>query len=509
MSYAVNGILPAGLTFDTVTGVLTGTPTSAGDYTNISFTAINASGNDTTNTDTLVVTDVPVFGFRMTTAEGWYSSSAKPITNNAVLDTAPTKSRHFRDYNGAVTLIPNNEIVMNLGRRVDNSNSTDYGWGTPGIQYFDTDAVGSPLTDTPYIEVNNRGSNLHRFSSDVSSAIYVPLEGTVQSRSDRDPDGYSLSHRYVPSTNNVQGHILRAIMSSYSMLNATNYTFSVFARSEGLKYLVLRPLFRFADAFAYFDLINGVTGSAGTSVGAHGMEDVGNGWYRCWWTAISNATGSQYVIMQPSPNDQGVADPLFSGSGVNGIGLHGVQVELAATSTSPPTGYNMTVDTESLDAESDELLTVPENYNDDVDHNNGTLLAKFISTSDSNLFYGLIGMGAVEYAGIEIASTVVGARFNDGTNIITNDEPFAPGDTVTVCAIWDSSTLLLDLGISVNGAAWVWGTTRTFDGQVFNVSGPHIAYELSRPQKILEAHSTMGLVGGSLATHKTWLADNY
>jgi len=57
VAYSINGVTPPGLTFNTVTGVLSGTPTTAGDYTNISFTATNASGNDTSNTDNLLVSN--------------------------------------------------------------------------------------------------------------------------------------------------------------------------------------------------------------------------------------------------------------------------------------------------------------------------------------------------------------------------------------------------------------------------------------------------------------------
>ena len=57
-SYAISPVAPAGLTFDTTTGLLTGTPTSVASATNYTITATNASGNSTA-TFTLTVSSAP------------------------------------------------------------------------------------------------------------------------------------------------------------------------------------------------------------------------------------------------------------------------------------------------------------------------------------------------------------------------------------------------------------------------------------------------------------------
>lgn len=58
-SYAYTGVLPAGLSFDTTTGAITGTPTVAASST-ISVTATNAGGTSTAATITFNITNVPV-----------------------------------------------------------------------------------------------------------------------------------------------------------------------------------------------------------------------------------------------------------------------------------------------------------------------------------------------------------------------------------------------------------------------------------------------------------------
>lgn len=58
-SYAYTGVLPAGLSFNTTTGAITGTPTVAASST-ISVTATNAGGTSTAATITFNITNVPV-----------------------------------------------------------------------------------------------------------------------------------------------------------------------------------------------------------------------------------------------------------------------------------------------------------------------------------------------------------------------------------------------------------------------------------------------------------------
>ncbi|WP_396140616.1 choice-of-anchor D domain-containing protein [Flavobacterium sp.] len=58
-SYAYTGVLPGGLSFDTTTGAITGTPTVAASST-ISVTATNAGGTSTAATITFNITNLPV-----------------------------------------------------------------------------------------------------------------------------------------------------------------------------------------------------------------------------------------------------------------------------------------------------------------------------------------------------------------------------------------------------------------------------------------------------------------
>lgn len=58
-SYSSAGTLPTGLTLNSSTGILSGTPTATGTYSGITITGINDDGTDTSNAFTITITDTP------------------------------------------------------------------------------------------------------------------------------------------------------------------------------------------------------------------------------------------------------------------------------------------------------------------------------------------------------------------------------------------------------------------------------------------------------------------
>jgi hypothetical protein len=54
-SFSITGVIPAGLSFDTSTGTLSGTPTSAGAYSNLVISAVNSAGSASLLPFTLIV----------------------------------------------------------------------------------------------------------------------------------------------------------------------------------------------------------------------------------------------------------------------------------------------------------------------------------------------------------------------------------------------------------------------------------------------------------------------
>lgn len=60
-SYSIAGTLPTGLSLDTGTGILSGTPTDVGTFASITITGTNGDGSDVSNSFTIFVADDTAF----------------------------------------------------------------------------------------------------------------------------------------------------------------------------------------------------------------------------------------------------------------------------------------------------------------------------------------------------------------------------------------------------------------------------------------------------------------
>jgi hypothetical protein len=97
--------------------------------------------------------------------------------------------------------------------------------------------------------------------------------------------------------------------------------FSVFLKAAGYttaNIALSGPAFA-AGGGANYDLVAGTV--SGISVGTAGIQNCGNGWYRCWYSQAANASGNGYYGINPR---QAAA---FAGDGTSGIYSWGAQVE--------------------------------------------------------------------------------------------------------------------------------------------------------------------------------------
>ena len=161
-------------------------------------------------------------------------------------------------------------------------------------------------------------------------------------------------------------------------LSAGTYTFSMYIKSAGLQYGALTVY----DGTAYqaevvFDLINGTYEVRDANTVAQGIEEVGNGWYRCWVTATivqDLPDGNRASGVWPRyTNTSGAGSEAGDGDRVaQGILVWGAQLEqgIFATSYIPTTGSQAT-------RASDNATMTYSNLTDWYRFDEGTIFAEY------------------------------------------------------------------------------------------------------------------------------------
>jgi hypothetical protein len=179
------------------------------------------------------------------------------------------------------------------------------------------------------------------------------------------PDGTLTGELFIANITDGQHRVER----SAAITSGVTYTFSVYAKFAGIRYVVLRTA---NDTVAVsFDLINGTQNG-----GASGsMTFVGNGWYRCAVIGTANATGTAPNRINAS-NTAGTG--FFSGDGYSGIYIWGAQLEAGAF----PTSYIKT-EASQVTRSADAVSMTGTNFSSWFRQDEGTLYAEALSNSNT------------------------------------------------------------------------------------------------------------------------------
>jgi hypothetical protein len=165
--------------------------------------------------------------------------------------------------------------------------------------------------------------NLLTMPTMFDDTAWTKTRSSVTANTTTAPDGTTTADKLVEDTTASATH---PISVSYTTA-ASAYTLSVYVKAAGRSWVQL-SLLSTANAFGNFNVSNGTLGTIGAAATA-GIEDAGNGWYRCRITATT-AAGANTVAFYPASADNTVS---YTGDGTSGLQLWGAQLEVGSTAT--------------------------------------------------------------------------------------------------------------------------------------------------------------------------------
>jgi hypothetical protein len=249
-------------------------------------------------------------------------------------------------------------------------------------------------------------ANLLTFSEQFDNAAWGKGSATVVADSTVAPDGTTTADTLVSANATASTFVQQTITAA-----AANYTFSVYVKANGARYVQLLWAGSNSTNIANFDLNTG-TVTAGTNLGAT-ITNTGNSWYRISITsALAAAAGAVNVYLVDAGNAARAAS--YTGNGTSGIFIWGAQLEPVTYQTTPST-YNAT--------------TTAAYYGPRFDYDPVTLAAKglLIEEQRTNLLTGSADFTATYWP---VATNVV----------VTADNTTSPDGTTNADRLADNTT---------------------------------------------------------------------
>jgi hypothetical protein len=180
--------------------------------------------------------------------------------------------------------------------------------------------------------------NLLLHSEDFSTTWTEPSASAATFNQTTAPDGTVTADKLIDNAAGGTGSA--SFKQDVSVETTTAYTYSIYAKADQLSWVVL-GLINFTTpgtTFASFNLSSGVKGTTGGDDA--GIEDVGNGWYRCWVSFTTDATDTTGSIrVYASEANNSITIDL---DGTSSIFLWGAQLERMKPAQTGPGPYIQT-----------------------------------------------------------------------------------------------------------------------------------------------------------------------
>ena len=219
--------------------------------------------------------------------------------------------------------------------------------------------------------IEGQSTNLQIYSENAfSGANWTTINATAVDSAVTSPDGTTNASSLTD--NSTSGVHYTNPSGQQSFTNGSTYTWSVFAKAGTATVIQLATTAVVSSAYVNFNLSNGTVSSSGGSITSSGIQAVGNGWYRCWFTVSNGGTtglqSNYFLILLTNNNGSATREPSYVGSGETAY-IYGAQIEQASFASSYIPTTSATV-TRAADA-----VTVPLTG---INTAQGTLFYKFI-----------------------------------------------------------------------------------------------------------------------------------
>ena len=194
-------------------------------------------------------------------------------------------------------------------------------------------------------------------SQALDTSPWFPLNGTIASSTELSPDGTANAYRLTASSNNCYNR--------YIITNAgSDYTFSAFIKAGNVNWARLYAFGGYVD----FDLHNVTVGFVRPEITGYGIDQVADGWVRCWVSTASTSVTQVRIYPLVDSNDSTTSSGDY-------IDLYGAQLEENATF---PTSYIPTSGSTVTRAVDIAQIT-GDNFSSWYNQNEGTVVASIVN----------------------------------------------------------------------------------------------------------------------------------
>jgi hypothetical protein len=149
------------------------------------------------------------------------------------------------------------------------------------------------------------------------------------------PDGNTTADKIVENTANTSHYVF---IPGFTVDGNKTYTASVFAKKAERSFVRIgapTPYFSSGSAGAIFNLTDGTVVVGASNSPTATITDVGNDWFRCTMTFLTDNTATSQLPQIGTVNDDGTSIQ-YTGDGSSGLYLWGAQVEEGASATPYP-----------------------------------------------------------------------------------------------------------------------------------------------------------------------------